>query len=43
MVQLGDNGKLNWSKLCYPDGDFGNTTKDRTIFVTGNMKKADRT
>jgi len=25
MVQLGDDGKVKWSKLHYPAGDIGNS------------------
>ncbi|EQL03843.1 Mediator of RNA polymerase II transcription subunit 16 [Ophiocordyceps sinensis CO18] len=28
MVQLGDDGKIRWSKLHYPMGDIGNSTQE---------------
>lgn len=28
LLQLGDNGKMTWSKLRLPDGDIGNSLRD---------------
>ena len=31
VVQMGDNGKLQWTKLGYTDDDFGESMKDGMI------------
>lgn len=33
MVQVGDKGKLRWSKLYYTDGDIGDSMKDGTLIT----------
>lgn len=42
MVQLGDNGKLKWSKLHHPDTDIGDSMKDGTLMdASGSVSTAD--
>lgn len=33
MIQMGDDGKVRWSKLHYSMGDIGNSMHEGTVFA----------
>lgn len=38
MVQMGEDGKIKWTKLHYPNGDIGNTMQDGMYIRTADCK-----